>query len=49
MIASLIFLGFAVGRILGMSMDGKPNKQLITGLVTELILGTANLVCLILK
>lgn len=47
-IASLIFLGFAVGRILSISLDGKPNKQLITGLITELILGTANVVCLIL-
>ncbi|MDW3191379.1 MAG: DUF4345 domain-containing protein [Cytophagales bacterium] len=49
MIAALIFLGFAVGRILSISIDGKPNKQLITGLVTELILGTANVICLLLN
>ncbi len=39
-VATVIFFGFAVGRSLGYAQDGKPNKQLIAGLVTELILGS---------
>ncbi|MFY0630820.1 MAG: DUF4345 domain-containing protein [Flavobacteriaceae bacterium] len=46
-IASLLFLGFALGRIISTAIDGKPNKQLISGIVSELILGGANLFCLI--
>ncbi len=41
-VATVIFLGFAVGRSLGYARDGKPNKQLITGLCTELVLGSLN-------
>ena len=46
-VASLIFLGFALGRITSMSLDGKPNKLLVQGLVSELVLGLANLICLV--
>lgn len=45
--AVLVFLGFALGRTIGLATDGKPNKQLIQGLVSELVLGGANVVCLI--
>ena len=46
-VATLIFLGFAVGRLFSVIMDGKPNKQIVTGLITELVLGAANVFCLI--
>ncbi len=41
-VASLLFLGFALGRVISMAADGKPNKQLIQGLWFEVILGAAN-------
>lgn len=39
-VATVIFFGFALGRSLGYAQDGKPNKLLIQGLGTELILGS---------
>ena len=47
LIACLIFLGFALGRLISTAVDGKPNKQLISGVVFELVLGGANLFCFI--
>ena len=46
-VACLIFLGFASGRLLSIGLDGKPNKQIIQGLISELVLGAANIFCLI--
>jgi len=46
-VAILILLGFAIGRLFSISIDGKPNKLLIQGLIFELILGSANIFCLI--
>ena len=46
-VAVLIFLGFAIGRSLGIVLDGKPNKLLIQGLISEIVLGAANIFCLI--
>lgn len=46
-IASLILLGFAVGRIISMGLDGKPNKLIVKGLISELVLGAANIFCLV--
>lgn len=46
-VATLIFLGFAIGRMLSFSLDGKPNKLIIQGLASEIILGGANIFCLI--
>lgn len=45
-VASLIFIGFAIGRLISIRSDGKPNKLIIQGLVSELILGGLNLFCL---
>jgi len=45
--AILLFLGFAVGRMLSLGIDGKPNKQIIQGLVFELVFGALNIFCLI--
>ena len=45
-VAVLLFFGYATGRLLSIRIDGKPNKLLITGLTSELILGSANVVCL---
>ena len=46
-IASLIFLGFAIGRLVSLKVDGKPSKQITQGILFELVLGTANVFCLI--
>lgn len=45
-IASLILIGFAIGRILSFGLDGKPNKLIVQGLISELVLGAANVFCL---
>ncbi|MEQ9265981.1 MAG: DUF4345 domain-containing protein [Balneolaceae bacterium] len=42
-VGSLIFVGFAIGRLISISADGKPNKQIIQGITFELVLGTANI------
>ncbi len=41
-VASLIFIGFLIGRLISMKVDGKPNKQISQGIVFELVLGGAN-------
>ena len=46
-VATLILLGFAFGRSLSIALDGKPNKLLIQGLITEIVLGAANIFCLV--
>lgn len=46
-VATLIFVGFAIGRLISIGADGKPNKQLVQGLIFELIFGALNLFCLI--
>lgn len=46
-VATLIFLGFAIGRLLSIRLDGKPNKLIVQGLISELVLGAANIFCLI--
>ena len=45
-VAILIFIGFAIGRLLSSSLDGKPNKLIVRGLIFELVLGAANIFCL---
>jgi len=45
-VAILILLGFAIGRSLSIALDGKPNKLLIQGLISEIVLGAANIFCL---
>ncbi|MCL6294896.1 DUF4345 domain-containing protein [Jejuia spongiicola] len=46
-IASLIFVGFAIGRLISLKVDGKPSKQIAQGILFEIILGLANIFCLI--
>lgn len=46
-IAILIFLCFAIGRLLSMRVDGQPNKKLIQGLIFELVFGALNIFCLV--
>lgn len=46
-VAILILLGFAIGRLLSIGLDGKPNKLIVQGLIFELVLGAANIFCLI--
>jgi hypothetical protein len=41
-VATLIFLGFAIGRSVSFAADGKPNKHLLQGLMSDLVLGAAN-------
>lgn len=44
----VILIGNAIGRLVSLSSDGKPNKQLGQGLMSEIILGAANTVCLVM-
>jgi len=46
-VATLLLLGFAFGRSLSIALDGKPNKLLIQGLISEIVLGAANVFCLV--
>jgi hypothetical protein len=46
-VAILILLGFAIGRLLSIRLDGKPNKLIVQGLISELVLGAANIFCLV--
>jgi len=45
-VSTLIFIGFAIGRTISISVDGKPNKQIIQGLIFELVFGSASVFCL---
>ncbi|MGI9532984.1 DUF4345 domain-containing protein [Lutimonas sp.] len=46
-IASLVFVGFAFGRLISLKADGKPSKQITQGILFEIVLGVANVFCLI--
>ena len=46
-VAVLIFIGFLFGRIVSIFLDGKPNKLIINGIISEAILGGLNIFCLI--
>ena len=47
-VATLTFLGYAFGRVVSIKIDGKVCKALMSGLYSEVILGSLNLVCLVL-
>lgn len=47
-VAILIFFGFAMGRLISLTVDGKPSKQITQGIIFELVLGVANVFCLII-
>ena len=46
-VAILIFIGFAIGRLISIGLDGKPNKLIIQGLIFEIIFGSLNIICLV--
>ncbi len=46
-VAILLFGGYAFGRIISIHLDGKPNKQINQGTVTEVVLGAVNIFVLI--
>ena len=46
-VAILIFIGFLFGRIISIFIDGKPNKLIINGIISEAILGGLNIFCLV--
>ncbi|MEC3907047.1 DUF4345 domain-containing protein [Tamlana sp. 2201CG12-4] len=46
-VASLLFIGFAIGRLISLKTDGKPSKQITQGILFELVLGATNVFCLI--
>lgn len=46
-VAIVIFIGHAFGRLISLKLDGKPNQQLVQGLISELVLGAANAFCLV--
>ncbi len=43
----LLFGGYAIGRSLSVVVDGKPNKQIISGLITEIIMSALHIFCLV--
>ena len=47
-VAALVFLGFGIGRIVSLALDGTPNRDLINGTIAELVLGALNLGCLVI-
>ena len=47
MVAVLIYFGFAIGRLISIKADGKPNKQLMQGIGFEIVLGSLNVIGLI--
>lgn len=47
-VAAVIFLGYAAGRLISMSLEGKPNKDMVQGTYFEIILGTLNLICFVI-
>ena len=42
--ATLIFYGFFIGRVVSFVLDGKPSQPLVLGMKAEIVLGTANAV-----
>ena len=46
-VGALFFLGFLVGRLMSIAVDGKPNNKITQGILAELILGVANIFGLI--
>jgi len=42
-VAALIFLGFGFGRTVSLALDGRPNRDLVNGTITELLFGAINL------
>ncbi|MDO5968587.1 DUF4345 family protein [Flavivirga aquimarina] len=46
-VATLIFIGFVIGRLISLKVDGKPSKQITQGIIFELVLGMANMFCLV--
>lgn len=46
-VASLLFLGFAIGRIISIRVDGQPNKQIVQGLLFEVVFGALNVICIV--
>ena len=47
LVGSLIFIGFAIGRFVSIAADGKPSKEITSGIMFELVLGAANVFGLI--
>lgn len=46
-VAIVIFIGHALGRLVSFRLDGKANQQLVQGLFSEIILGSASVFCLV--
>ncbi len=46
-VAILLFGGYALGRLISFSIDGKPNKMIIIGLISEVVFCSLNTFCLV--
>jgi len=46
-VAIVIYLGFTIGRLASLFLDGKPSKSTMQGLMSEVIFSVLNIVCLI--
>ncbi len=43
----VIFAGFAFGRVVSLAAEGKPNKDLVNGLMSEVLFDALHVVCLV--
>lgn len=48
-VATLIYFGFAIGRLVGFGADGKPNKLIVKGLAFEFVFSALNIICLVIS
>ncbi len=46
-VAIVIYLGFVLGRLISIYLDGRPNKETVQGFISEIIFSVLNIVCLI--
>ena len=46
-VASLLLLGFAVGRLISIGTDGKPNKMITQGIIFEIVFGGLSIIGLV--
>ena len=46
-VSTMIYLGYALGRLVSWALDGTPNQSLLIALVIELLLGTLSALVLL--
>ncbi len=46
-VGTVIFVGYAVGRLASMAIDGRPSEDVVKGLFSEVLFGGLHLICLV--